>query len=119
MLHCFNLFVPRWPFRVCPRHPSSIPSLHVFPFSVLSGAPASSRSWEGVGRGRLWPQQLQKRLGFLHPQAACFFRGLSEFGVQQLPGGPQSLKCFRISPYYGLKNVIILQVDKLSTQDDV
>lgn len=59
----------------CPSGavPSSLPEFHLSMFSLcpfLSGGRASSRSWEGVGSGWLWLQQLQEQLGFLQPQAA-------------------------------------------------
>lgn len=56
----------------------------------------SSRSWEGVGRGRLWLRQLwEEQGGFLRPQAACFFRGLSSSVSGSCSEGPRVWNAFR------------------------
>lgn len=50
----FTLSDPCWSIRVYPRLPSWVPSLRVFAFSVLSGAPAlpgDGRGWGEAGFG--------------------------------------------------------------------
>lgn len=89
-----NLSLPFWPIR---GYRSSLPEVHVSTFSLcpflLELLPLRGEELGvgelGVGGERLaWLQELLQQLGFLCLQAASFFQGLSEFGIQQLPEFP-------------------------------
>ena len=71
--------------------------------------PRAGRGWGVAGFGF---SSCLSSLASCTPRQPCFLRGLFQFGVQQLPAEFQNFKCFQISPYYGLKNIIF---SKLTT----
>ena len=115
----FTLSDPCGSIRVYPRLPSWVPSLRVFAFSVLSGAPALPGDGRGWGEAGFGSDSCGRS-----SVAPCIPRQLasSEGSRVRCPAAaPRALEFQMLSHLTFLRssNVILLQVDKLSIREDV
>lgn len=104
----FNLFVPRWPFQVCPRHLPQflLSTFSLFPFFLeLLLLPGAGRGWGEAGFG---PNSCRSGLASCIPRPPASSEGFPSLVSSSCQQGP------RVSNAFGSHLITVLKMSSFS-----